>query len=77
MQPVIGITTYQESSHSGLPIVMIYQAYVQAIFQAGGVPTMIPSLLATGGWDELYQRWLINPTIYFSVAWTLSATPLN
>jgi len=56
MQPVIGITTYQEKSAGDLPIVMIFQAYIQAIVQAGGVPVLIPSVLAEGGWDVLYER---------------------
>ena len=49
MQPVIGITTYQDKNESGLPTVMIFQAYVQAVIQAGGVPVLVPSLLADGG----------------------------
>ena len=56
MQPVIGITTYHDKDAIGLPIVMIYQAYVQAIMQAGGVPVLIPSVLAESGWDILYKR---------------------
>ncbi len=56
MQPVIGITTYQEKKANGLPYVMIYQAYVQAVVQAGGVPVLIPSILAEGGWEALYDR---------------------
>ena len=56
MQPVIGITTYQDKDAIGLPIVMIYQAYAQAVKQAGGVPVLIPSILAEGGWATLYER---------------------
>jgi len=56
MQPVIGITTYQEMSEDGIPYVMIYQAYVQAVMQAGGAPVLIPSILAEGGWAVLYER---------------------
>jgi putative glutamine amidotransferase len=56
MQPVIGITTYREVSTEGLPYVMIYQAYAQAVMQAGGVPVLIPSILAEGGWAALYER---------------------
>ncbi len=56
MQPVIGITTYQETNGDGMPYVMIYQAYVQAVMQTGGVPVLIPSILAEGDWAALYER---------------------
>lgn len=56
MQPVIGITTYQDKSSSGLPNVMIFKAYVDAVIQAGGAPVLIPSLLAEGGWKALYDK---------------------
>jgi putative glutamine amidotransferase len=56
MQPVIGITTYQDKGPSGLPNVMIFQAYVRALMQAGGVPVLIPSVLAEDGWGTLYKR---------------------
>jgi putative glutamine amidotransferase len=36
--------------------VMIGQAYVQAVVQAGGIPVLIPSLLAENGWEDLYDR---------------------
>jgi putative glutamine amidotransferase len=35
---------------------MIFQAYIQAVMQAGGVPVLIPSLLAEDGWETLYRR---------------------
>ncbi len=56
MQAVIGITTLQGKNPSGLSTVMLLQAYVHAILQAGGVPVLIPSMLAEAGWDVLYQR---------------------
>jgi putative glutamine amidotransferase len=56
MQPVIGITTYQNRNEHGLPYVMISQAYVQAVMQAGGVPVLIPSVLVEGDWGALYER---------------------
>ena len=56
MQPVIGITTMQGVNPNGLPTVMLLQAYVRAIVQAGGVPVLIPSMLADGGWEILYER---------------------
>jgi putative glutamine amidotransferase len=56
MKPVIGITTYRKKNESDLQYVMIFQAYVDAIIQAGGVPVLIPSMLAMGGWKALYER---------------------
>lgn len=56
MQSIIGITTMQGRNPNGLPSVFLLQAYVHAIMQAGGVPVLIPSMLADGGWDVLYER---------------------
>lgn len=56
MQPVIGITTLEGKNPDGLPTVMLLQAYVYAILEAGGVPALIPSMLAEGGWEALYER---------------------
>lgn len=56
MQPVIGITTYQDKDKHDLPNVMIFQAYIRAVIQAGGVPVLIPSMLAEAGWEALYDR---------------------
>ena len=35
---------------------MLMQSYVQAVMQAGGVPVLIPSLIAEAGWEVLYSR---------------------
>ena len=35
---------------------MLMQSYVNAVMQAGGVPVLIPSLIAEDGWDALYAR---------------------
>jgi putative glutamine amidotransferase len=56
MVPIIGITTYQKVDENGLPFVMIFQAYIHAVMQAGGVPVLIPSSLADGDWNTLYKR---------------------
>jgi putative glutamine amidotransferase len=56
MKPLIGITTNQSSNAFGQPTVMLMQSYVHAILQAGGVPVLIPSLIAEDGWDALYAR---------------------
>ena len=56
MKPLIGITTYHSTNTYGQPLVMLQQSYVKAIKQAGGVPVLIPSLIADDGWDALYAR---------------------
>lgn len=35
---------------------MLMQSYVNAVMQAGGVPVLIPSLIAEDGWDAVYAR---------------------
>jgi putative glutamine amidotransferase len=56
MQPIIGVTTLEGKNPDGLPTVVLLQAYIHAIMQAGGVPVLIPSMLAEQDWDVLYQR---------------------
>jgi len=56
MKPVIGITTIQSTNVHGFSTVMLMQSYVNAVIQAGGVPLLIPSLVAEDGWDALYSR---------------------
>lgn len=56
MKPVIGITTLEGKNPDGFPTVMLIQAYIHAIMEAGGVPVLIPSMLAEGGWEVLYER---------------------
>lgn len=56
MQPIIGITTNQSNNSEGQANVSLSQAYVKAIIQAGGVPVLIPSLVANDGWRSLYSR---------------------
>ena len=54
--PIIGITTRKDLTPAGLPAVMVQQAYLDAILQAGGAPVLIPSGLPEGGWNELFRR---------------------
>ena len=54
--PIIGITTRKDLTPAGLPAVMVLQAYVSAIVQAGGAPVLIPSDLPETGWNELLRR---------------------
>ncbi|MGZ9222234.1 MAG: gamma-glutamyl-gamma-aminobutyrate hydrolase family protein [Anaerolineales bacterium] len=56
MKSVIGITTNQSRNANGQPTIMLMQSYVNAVIQAGGVPVLIPSLIAEDGWDALYSR---------------------
>jgi putative glutamine amidotransferase len=35
---------------------MLMQSYVNAVMQAGGVPVLIPSLIAEDGWDAAYSH---------------------
>ncbi|HET6822435.1 MAG TPA: gamma-glutamyl-gamma-aminobutyrate hydrolase family protein [Anaerolineales bacterium] len=56
MKPLIGITTNQSRTPYGQPTVMLMQSYVNAVMQAGGVPVLIPSLIAEDGWDAVYSR---------------------
>jgi putative glutamine amidotransferase len=56
MTPIIGITTFQSTNAHGHPTIMMMQSYVKAMIQAGGVPVLIPSLIAEDGWDVLYSR---------------------
>ncbi len=55
MPPIIGITTYHNKVND-LPYVMLVHAYVEAVMAAGGIPVLIPSLLADGDWHALYDR---------------------
>ena len=56
MKPLIGITTHLANNEFGQTRVVLQQAYVSAVMQAGGVPVLIPSLIAEDGWDALYAR---------------------
>ncbi len=56
MAPIIGITSSQITNSNGHPAVFLLQAYADAIAMAGGVPVVIPSSLARGGWETLYSR---------------------
>ena len=56
MKPLIGITTNNSTNSYGQPTILLQQSYVRAIMQAGGVPVLIPSVIAEDGWDALYAR---------------------
>ena len=54
--PIIGVTTRKDLTTAGLPAVMVLQAYITALVQAGGAPVLIPSDLPETSWDALSQR---------------------
>lgn len=56
MKPLIGITTHLSNNEYGQTRIVLQQAYADAIHQAGGVPVLIPSLIAGDGWDALYAK---------------------
>jgi putative glutamine amidotransferase len=56
MLPIIGITAGHVTNSNGQPSVHLMQAYVDAVAAAGGVPVIIPSSLARGGWEAVYTR---------------------
>src|SRR5215216_335573 len=56
MKPLIGITTGQSTNSYGQPTILLQQSYVRAVLQAGGVPVLIPSIIANDGWDVAYSR---------------------
>ncbi len=56
MQPIIGITTTEGKNIHGFSTTNLMQSYSKAVMQAGGVPVLIPSMLAESGWDALYSR---------------------
>lgn len=56
MQPIIGITTSQAKNSNDQPVVVITQAYLNAVIQAGGIPVLLPSIISSDGWKTLYSR---------------------
>jgi putative glutamine amidotransferase len=56
VQPIIGISTKIVNNSFNQSMVGLMQSYVEAVIQAGGVPVLIPSLLASQGWEALYSR---------------------
>ena len=56
MAPIIGITANRVTNSYGQPAVQLMQAYVDSVARAGGVPVILPSSLAEGGWKTLYAR---------------------
>ena len=55
-RPLIGITARHDTTPEKLPSVMLLQAYVTAIIEAGGAPILIPPELPEDGWRVLLDR---------------------
>jgi putative glutamine amidotransferase len=56
MNPIIGITTSRSKNSYDQPVVSLNGAYVKAVIQAGGIPILLPSMIANEDWEELYSR---------------------
>jgi len=56
MKPLIGITTYISTNEYGQDRILLQQAYAKAVMEAGGIPVLIPSIIAEDGWDALYSH---------------------
>lgn len=56
MRPIIGLTANHSQNRVDQLIIDQTEAYAAAILAAGGVPVLIPSILAAGGWETLYPH---------------------
>lgn len=56
MQPVIGITIYDDVNEADHPIAALGTAYINAVRQAGGLPVLIPNQLNESEWRALYPK---------------------
>ncbi len=52
--PLIGLTTSRSTNTTGIPLVSITEAYVQAVLRAGGLPILIPVGLSNAQAGEIY-----------------------
>ena len=56
LKPLIGITTRNGRDADGHPLTALQHTYTKAIVQAGGLPILIPSMLAEEDFLDLYSR---------------------
>lgn len=54
--PIIGVTTYQDTNAQGHPIFALLRAYSDALVQAGGIPVLIPVSLEESSIQALLDR---------------------
>jgi putative glutamine amidotransferase len=55
-KPLIGITTRNGKDPDGHPLTALQHTYTRAIVQAGGLPILIPSMLAEEDFLDLYSH---------------------
>ena len=55
-KPLIGITTRNGKDSDGHPLTALQHSYTNAIVKAGGLPILIPSMLAEEDFLDLYSR---------------------
>jgi len=55
-KPLIGITTRNNKDSNGHPVTALQHSYINAVVQAGGMPVLIPSMLAEEDFLDLYSR---------------------
>ncbi len=55
-KPLIGITTRNGKDADGHPLTALQHTYTNAIVQAGGIPILIPSMLAEEDFIDIYSR---------------------
>ena len=56
VKPLIGITTRNNKDSDGHPVTALQHSYINAVVQAGGMPVLIPSMLAEEDFLDLYSR---------------------
>ncbi len=56
MRPVIGITAGHARNEYGQATILITDAYLQAVVQAGGQSVIIPATQGTQEWEAIYSR---------------------
>ncbi len=54
--PLIGLTTSRSINATGIPLISITEAYVQAVLRAGGLPVLIPVGLSKPQIFEIYNH---------------------
>lgn len=54
--PLIGLTTSRITNSSGIPLISVTEAYVQAVLRAGGLPVLLPVGLSPAQLEELSCR---------------------
>jgi putative glutamine amidotransferase len=54
--PLIGLTTSRSTNTTGIPLISITEAYIQAVLRAGGLPILIPVGLSNSQTVEIYTQ---------------------